>query len=197
VAPERRWCGAARGPLLAASLIAGALAAPAVHAQAAARVSGAGDVVTIVDNGATHRIRLPATVKVDMDTVEVLDAQRIGSITYMLLSVNGPSKRTGFGIGQCGAGFETGIVWLQLLAWRIQRSQSQLVESCWRNSMITETMQVTDDAISLTYMNLDAINVAPTQTSTELAANAKTFVLRYDRAKPMNGFVVRPAPVAK
>ncbi len=159
------------------------LSASGACAQRAARVSGAGAVLSITDQHVRHRIQLPASVKVDMDTVEVIDSQNIGALTYLLLIVSGPSKRNGLGAGQCGAGVETGIVWLRLFNWRIEQSQSQLVASCWTDSEILEPLQITDEAISLKYMVM-----RPEQT---------TLRLRYDRTKPERGFEIGPAASAK
>ena len=151
------------------------VASPALRAQEA-HVSAKGSVVTITSNGVRHRITLPDSVRVDMDTVEVLDLQNVLATSYLLLTVNGPSKRVGFGAGQCGAGYETGVVWLQLLSWRVQRLQSRLVESCWKNVMITGTIDWQADIMRMTFL--------------DLKAGSKGYVLRYDRARPERGFTV-------
>jgi hypothetical protein len=163
---------------LAARVILFALVCVAspVRAQTAARISAAGHVVTITNDRTRHRITLPDSVRVDMDTVEVLDSQHILSTSYLLLVVKGPSKRAALGAGQCGAGSETAIVWLQLLSWRIQRVQSQLVESCWENSFITGTIEWIADQLRMTY--------------SDAAAGATRRVLRYDRLNPDRGFTV-------
>lgn len=121
---------------------------------------------------------LPPSVRVDMDTVEILDVQDVGPNKYLLLTVNGPSKRKGFGAGQCGAGFETGIVWLELRDWRILRTQSRRVESCWDNTMITETVTWSNDQMVLTFLDIAAGSIARE--------------LRYDRKTPERGFTVKP-----
>lgn len=156
------------------------LAVHSLHAQEEARVSAQGGVVTIVARNVPHRIVLPPSVRVDMDTVEILDAQDVGAYKYLLLTVNGPSTRNGRGVGQCGAGLETGIVWLQLRNWRVVRSQSQLVESCWENAIITETIAWSGAQMQLAYL--------------DLAAGSKSRVLRYDRNQPERGFAVSPVP---
>ena len=152
------------------------------QAQEEARVSASGSVITIVARDVRHRIVLPPSVRVDMDTVEVLDSQDVGEIRYLLLSVNGPSKRKGFGQGQCGAGFETAIVWLQLRSWRIIDSQSSRVESCWDNTMITATISWERDVMQLGYL--------------DISAGSKPFVLRYDRNHAERGFAIAPGKSA-
>ena len=150
-----------------------------LRAQEEARVSASGSVITFLARNRPHRIKLPPSVRVDMDTVEILDLQDLGPHRFLLLTVNGPSKRKGSGAGLCGAGFETGIVWLQLREWRIIDSQSQLVESCWDNSMITETIVWTGDKMHVSFL--------------DVAAGSTSKVLRYDRSRPERGFTVLPA----
>ncbi len=156
-----------------------ALSASLASAQRAAQVSGDGSVLSIMHQHVRHRIQLTASVKVDMDTVEVIDSQNIGALTYLLLVVSGPSRRNGRGAGQCGAGEETAIVWLRLFNWRIERSQSQLVASCWTDNSVLEPLQITDDAIGLRFM--------------VMRPDSATLRLRYDRTKPERGFDVGPA----
>lgn len=152
-------------------------------AQSTARVSAAGHVITITNDRARHRITLPDSVRVDMDTVEVLDSQNILSTSYLLLVVKGPSKRGAMGAGQCGAGSETALVWLQLLSWRVKRVQSKLVESCWENTFITGAIEWTGDQMRMSF--------------TDVAAGSKPRVLRYDRLNPDRGFTVAPDSSAK
>ncbi len=152
--------------------------APPVHAQPAARVSAAGNVITVANDRTRHRITLSDSVRVDMDTVEVLDSQNVLSTSYLLLVVKGPSRRGAMGAGQCGAGSETAIVWLQLLSWRVQRVQSQLVESCWQNAFVTGTIEWTAEQLRMTFR--------------DTAAASKKRVLRYDRLNPDRGFTVVP-----
>jgi hypothetical protein len=163
----------------ASLLIALAIATPSLGAQEIARVTALGNVITIAARNAPRRIVLPPSVRIDMDTVEILDAQDVGAYKYLLLTANGPSKRKGFGAGQCGAGFETGIVWLQLRDWRVQRSQSQLVESCWANTIITGTIAWSGAQLQLTYL--------------DLAAGSIPRIVRYDRNQPERGFTVAAA----
>ena len=148
------------------------------QAQEEARVSANGSLITIVARNVQHRIVLPPKIRVDMDTAEVLDSEVVGDVRYLLLTVNGPSKRKGFGMGQCGAGFETAIVWLQLRAWRIVSSQFKRVESCWDNAMITDTVTWDGSVMQLGFL--------------DIAAGSKPFVLRYDRNYAERGFVIAP-----
>ena len=164
---------------VAVLLLGLSVATQAVGAQEEAHASASGNVITITARNRQHRIALPRSVRVDMDTVEILDAQDVGAHKFLLLTVNGPTKRKGFGVGTCGAGFETGIVWLQLRDWRIITTQSQLVESCRDNSMITETIAWTGDKLQLTFL--------------DIAAGSKSNVLRYDRNRPERGFTVLAA----
>ncbi|MBC7842007.1 MAG: hypothetical protein H7099_06835 [Gemmatimonadaceae bacterium] len=166
---------------IAAALCLAAVA-PTLHAQAA-RVSATGHVITITNGRTRHRITLPDSVRVDMDTVEVLDSQNIFSTSYLLLVVKGPSKRDAMGAGHCGAGSETAIVWVELLAWRIRHSKSQLVESCLQNTYITGTIDWTADQMQMKFSDIDSAS--------------RTRVLRYDRLNPERGFTVTPDSSAK
>lgn len=168
---------------VALACVALACVAPRVQAQPAARVSAAGHVITFTNGRSRHRIVLPDSVRVDMDTVEVLDSQNILSTSYLLLVVKGPSKRAAMGAGQCGAGSETAIVWLQLLSWRIQRVQSQLVESCWENTFITDTIAWSADQMRMAF--------------SDIAAGSTPRVLRFDRLNPDRAFTVSPDSSAK
>lgn len=169
--------------LTLAALGALACIAPFVRGQSAARVSAAGHVITITNERTRHRITLPDSVRVDMDTVEVLDSQNILSTSYLLLVVKGPSRRAAMGAGQCGAGSETAIVWLQLVSWRISRVQSRLVDSCWENRFITGTIVWSADQMRMAF--------------SDIAAGSTPRVLRYDRLNPDRGFSVVPDSSAK
>ena len=151
--------------------------APTLCAQQA-MVSGKGSVLTIRRARDRHRVVLPASVKVDMDTVEVLDSQNVGARSYLLLTVSGPSKRIGGGAGQCGAGTETAIIWLTLQTWRIREIASQLVESCWTNVTVATTIGWAGDEMRLSF-----IDGAP-------GSIPKT--LRYDRDHAERGFTLVP-----
>ncbi|MCC7054398.1 MAG: hypothetical protein IT355_14110 [Gemmatimonadaceae bacterium] len=156
--------------LLAASGGAGAQRLRPDAAQAS------GSQLTITVQGVAYTLRLPPAVRVDMDTLEVLDAREVAGAQYLLLSVNGPSKRKGFGAGACGAGYETAIVWLRLVSWRLVASRSELVESCWQNRIIEVPLTWAGDSGTLTYQ--------------QLGAGAGRRVVCYDRGAPELGVVV-------
>lgn len=165
---------------LAALLVTTVRAQPA-HGQHEQRVSASGSTVTIALGRARQVIQLPLGVPVDMDTVEVLDSQSIHPMTYLLLTVRGPSRRSAMGAGECGAGFETAIVWLQLRDWRVMRSDSRLVESCWKHLAIDSALQMTNEEIRLHFL--------------DEAEGSSRRLLRYDRRRPYDGISVSPTPV--
>ena len=119
------------------------------------------------------------SVAVDMDTVDVLDAQQAGALRYVLLRVNGPSKRKEFGRGECGAGYETAIVWLKLQGWQLQQVRSYLVESCWLNRIMESELLWEGRA-----------GVLPFQ---QMGKGAARYELHYDRGRPRIGFAVEAA----
>lgn len=160
----------------------GVLAVPMVARAQVMTLDGArgtGRVVALTANGATHRLQLPASVAVDMDTLEVLDARQEGAVRYLLLRVNGPSKRKGFGQGLCGAGFETALVWLKLHGWTLSLVRSQLVETCWHNRILDDELAWDGDIGALTYQDLQL---------------RKRFAVRYDRTRPQRGFTMAQVP---
>ena len=150
---------------------------PSLRAQAFTpdAVRGAGSLVTLTVGGVSHVLPLPPTVRVDMDTVTVLDAREVGGAKYLLLSVNGPSKRKGYGSGECGVGYETAIVWLRLRSWTPVQSQSALVESCWQNRIMEETLVWVGDTGIVTWQ--------------QMGKEAARYEVRYDRAAPRRGVV--------
>lgn len=167
-------------PALPTGLLLVASSVQVAHAQHLTRVSATGSTLTFFVGRARHVVRLPKSAQVDMDTVEVLDSQVVSPMSYLLLTVRGPSKRKGHGAGRCGAGLETAIVWLQLREWSLIAHDSRLVESCWKDLMTDSTLRMSDREISLDFLGH--------------AAGSRRRALRYDLLRPDAGFTVSAAP---
>ena len=100
-------------------------------AQDSVKATGRGRTLTLNVDGIHHAYTLSeARVGVDMNHARVLEFQRKDGLRYVLLDIDGPSRRNG-GARQCGAGSESSLVWLRLQGWRLLEVQSVKYESCW------------------------------------------------------------------
>jgi hypothetical protein len=124
------------GPLVLGLLAGPFLWAPTPMQPAPIRITGAGSVLTAEQGGERHLIDLPRGVRVDIDNVELLSHERVGSDDILLLRVSGPSRRAANGAGYCGAGVESSVVWMRLRAWSVVRSMDARVESCVMSTTI-------------------------------------------------------------
>ena len=150
-----------------------------VHA-APLKVSGDFDAITLRHAGKSAKIKLPEEVGVDMDDAVLLADQVRAEHRYLLLQVTGPSRRSGNGNGNCGAGVETSIVWLKLTNWKIAESKHRKVESCWTDEGFLETPKWKDGICKVVFW-------APRE-------NNQEFTLTYDSAKPEKGFQLTSKP---
>ena len=150
-----------------------------VHA-APLKVTGDFDTITLSHAGKTEKIKLPEEVGVDMDDAILLADQVRAEHRYLLLQVTGPSRRSGNGNGNCGAGVETSIVWLKLTNWRIAELKHRKVESCWTDEGFLETPKWKDGICKVVFW-------APRE-------NNQEFTLTYDAAKPEKGFQLTSKP---
>jgi hypothetical protein len=144
------------------------------------RVSGEFETISISHSGRFEKIQLPDGVGVDMDDAILLADQSRAEHRYLLLQVTGPSRRSGNGNGNCGAGVETSIVWLKLADWKIVESKHRKVESCWTDEGFLQTPQWQDGICKVVFW-------APRE-------NNQEFTLTYDSAKPEKGFQLASKP---
>jgi hypothetical protein len=149
-------------------------------AAAQLSVSGHGSTITVVEAGKRHRIPLPDAVRVDMDDAVLLARQSANGFQYLVFFVTGPSRRGGNGMGHCGAGIESSIVWLQLQDWRVTDSKHRQVESCWRDITLLQPAHWKDGICIVTFW--------------DFRDNNQEFTLRYNPKKPAEGFQLTSKP---
>jgi hypothetical protein len=149
-------------------------------AAAPLTVSGHGSAITITAAGDRHLIFLPDAVRVDMADAVLLARQRANGFQYLVLFVTGPSRRGGTGMGRCGAGIESSIVWLQLRNWRITKSKHRQVESCWRDVTLLQPAHWKNGICVVTFW--------------DFRDKDQEFTLRYNPKKPTEGFEVTSKP---
>ncbi|MBV6498152.1 MAG: hypothetical protein CJBNEKGG_00367 [Prosthecobacter sp.] len=150
-----------------------------VHA-APLKVSGDFETITLSHAGKTEKLELPEEVGVDMDDAILLADQVRAEHRYLLLQVTGPSRRSGNGNGNCGAGVETSIVWLKLTNWKIAELKHRKVESCWTDEGFLEMPKWKDGICKVVFW-------APRE-------NNQEFTLTYDSGKPEKGFQLTSKP---
>jgi hypothetical protein len=152
-------------------------------AQDVVKATGRGHTLTLTADGTRHTYTLSETrVGVDMDQAKVLDFQNKNGLTYVLLDINGPSRRNG-GARQCGAGSESSLVWLRLKRWRLLEIRSVLYESCW---------------FSIDYTEPERHGAFYTISSSDFSV-MKDKTVTYDQAHPERGLALtgRPMPAPK
>ena len=115
-----------------------------------------------------------------MDDAVLLARQQVGGSQYFVLFVTGPSRRGGNGMGHCGAGVESSIVWLRLQDWRITDSKHRRVESCWRDVTLLEPVRWKNGICIVNFW--------------DFRDNNQEFTLRYDPKKPTEGFQLTSKP---
>lgn len=152
-----------------------------LYAQASElRVKGQADTINLSHAGKSAKLKLPEDVGVDMDDAILLADQVRAEHRYLLLQVTGPSRRSGNGNGNCGAGVETSIVWLKLTNWKIAELKHRKVESCWTDEGFLEMPKWKDGICKVVFW-------APRE-------NNQEFTLTYDSAKPEKGFQLTSKP---
>jgi hypothetical protein len=119
-------------------------------------------------------------VGVDMDWAKVLDFQTRAGWTYALLDIGGPSRRLG-PTHECGAGYESSLVWLRLKGWRLLEIRAVRYESCWF-SLEADGEPQSGARYSLSFWDFGAM---------------KYKTVSYDRAYPERGFALIGRPMPK
>lgn len=115
-----------------------------------------------------------------MDDAVLLARQQAGDSLYLLMFVTGPSRRGGNGMGLCGAGVESSIVWLKLRDWCIADSNHRQVESCWRDITLLEAAHWKDGICIVTFWDFRDHN--------------QEFTLSYNPKNPADGFQLASKP---
>ncbi len=154
-----------------------------VFAQDSVKATGRGHKLTLNADGVRRTYTLSdERVGVDMDRAKVLEFQNKNGLTYVLLDINGPSRRNG-GARQCGAGSESSLVWLRLRRWRLLEIRTVRYTSCW---------------FTIDYAQSARRGTLYTISFSDFSA-MKDKTVTYDRAHPELGLVLtgRPMPPTK
>lgn len=153
-------------------------------AQASVTTIGRGQTLILTIGEINHTYTLLDTrVGVDMDEAKLLDIQYKSGLIYVLLDVTGPSNRAG-GSYQCGAGFESSLVWLRLKRWRLLEIRAVRYNSCWYSLEFDVPLKRSGALYTISFMNFGAM---------------KDKTATYDRARPELGIALtgRPMTVPK
>lgn len=149
------------------------------------RVNGEGDVITIAirESGKLHHITFPKDVHmnvesdaVDVDEAILIDQQEKSGFRYLCFFTTGASRPGGNGLGWCGSGIESRMVWTKLKDWRIVDLRQQRVESCFEGVGLIEPGNWKDGIYTMIFSSPHGIN-------TKVA-------LEYNPAKPERGFIL-------
>src|SRR6266545_1392158 len=112
-----------------------------------------------------------------IDEVKLLFQSRVKGSLYVLLDAKGSS--TGGGMGQCGAGQEEYLIWLNLDAkWELDDKKLELIASCFATIESTEEEPYEIDHGKLTADYINYTDKVQEQ-------------LTYDSFKPEKGWAVR------
>ncbi len=151
-----------------------------VVARADLAASGRGQRLILTVGTVQHRYILSEQrVGVDMDRASVLAFQTRAGLTYVLLDVSGPSRRYG-PTHECGAGYESSLVWLRLKGWRLLEIRAVRYDSCWFSLEVDGEPQ-RGARYSVSFWDFGTM---------------KYKTVTYDRAHPERGFelIGRPMP---
>src|SRR5262245_25425818 len=122
--------------LLAGLMLLASFAAPAQQnaAPLGARLNlkWQGDVVRFQEGSVAHEVSIRDQFHAArLEKVTLQSAKEDGGFIYLLLDVRGPSKIPQDS-HQCGAGYESDLIWLKLdQHWKAQDAKNFRYESCW------------------------------------------------------------------
>ena len=137
---------------------------------------------TIVFQQASERreLVLPQSVGVHMSDAVLLAWRKSADEHFLLLFVTGPSRRTPDGMGYCGAGVESAVVWVRLQKWSISDLKSRCVESCFHSVSLLQGPRWKEGICSVIFWDFPDGN--------------QEFTLQYDSKTPSAGFVLAAKP---
>ena len=91
---------------------------------------------------------------VKLEKVVLQSAKEAGGFIYLLLDVTGPSKLPQDS-HQCGAGYESDLIWLKLDPdWKIQDAKDFRYESCWSTISADDPPQWTGDTLRVSVFSV-------------------------------------------
>ena len=160
--------------VLVAALVGSAFAQTSVTAV------GRGQTLTLTVGKIHYTYTLSdMRIGVDMDEAKLLDIQHKNGLAYVLLDINGPSRRNG-GARQCGAGYERSLVWLRLERWRLLEVRAVRYDSCWYTLESDVPLKQSGSLFTIAFMDFGAM---------------KDKIATYDRARPELGFALTGRPM--
>jgi hypothetical protein len=92
---------------------------------------------------------------VRLDKVVLQSAKDAGGFIYLLLDVTGPSKLPQDS-HQCGAGYESDLIWLKLdTDWKVQNTSDFRYESCWSTISADDPPKWTGDTLTVSVFSVE------------------------------------------
>jgi hypothetical protein len=144
------------------------------------KVIGRGQKLILTVGSTRHIYTLSeARIGVDMDEVSLVDVQHKNGLTYVVLTVYGPSRRNG-GAHECGAGYESSLVWLRLKRWHLLEIRSVKYESCWYSLESDAPPKRRGSLYTIAFSDFGAM---------------KDKTVTYDRAHPELAFALTGSPM--
>lgn len=156
------------------------LAAVLGHGADLRVVRAAERAITLRQGDTPRKLLLPAAVATDLEDAVLLAWRQTGGTHFLLLLVSEPSRRSPNGMGQCGAGWESTVVWVKLENWKIQDLRHRVVSSCREVKTLFEGPNWQDGVCTLVF--------------SDHTDGAREITLRYDSKKPAEGFSLTAKP---
>jgi hypothetical protein len=118
------------------------------------KVTASDKTVVLLEHGKEHKYQFAddELVMYGIDEVKLLLQSRAGRSLYVLLDARGASRAGGS--GQCGAGEEEYLLWLNLDAkWEVKEQKLELIASCFMNieSSNEESYELSDGKVTAEY----------------------------------------------
>jgi hypothetical protein len=169
-------------PRLLALLLLAASAAlgqqNAVPLGARLKLKWQGDVVRFQEGTASHEVAIRDQFHAArLDKVVLQSGKESGDFIYLLLDVTGPSKIPQDS-HQCGAGYESDLIWLKLdKDWKLQDAKNFRYESCWATIDMDSPPKWQGDTLSVTVFSVSE-------------GAGKTLTASYSYKRPEDAFKV-------
>lgn len=144
-------------------------------------VRAARSTVTLRQGDTPRKLVLPEAVATDLEDAVLLAWRQARGTHFLLLLVSEPSRRSPNGMGPCGAGWESTVVWVKLENWTIRELRHQRVESCREPFNLMGGPRWKDGVCSIVYW--------------EYTDGGREVTLRYDAKKPAEGFSFTAKPL--
>jgi hypothetical protein len=171
--------------LLLSATGAGLAQQMAIPLGARLKLKWQGDVVHLQEGSASHEVSIRDQFHAArLEKVTLQSAKEAGGFIYLLLDVSGPSKIPQDN-HQCGAGYESDLIWLKLdKDWKLQDARNFRYESCWATIDMDSPPKWQADTLSVTVFNASE-------------GAGKTLTAAYSYKRPEEGLKVAEIPGAK